>query len=65
MTINDAAYTTLTGEAFVYPINLGPTPVIPAQASASRIKEIEHTHKEALHVFKECQNVGKALKAVN
>ena len=62
LTITHAAYVTLTGQAFVYPINPGPVPVVPANSRAARIAEIEHIHRETLRIYNECQNVGKALK---
>ena len=62
LTVEHAQYTTLTGSAFIFPVNPGPVPVFPASISANRAKEIENTHREALRLYRECQNVGKALK---
>ena len=62
LTVTHAAYVNLTGQAFVYPVNPGPFPIVPANARLARIAEIENIHRESLRIYNECQKVGKALK---
>jgi hypothetical protein len=62
LTMNHNRYNTLTGQAFVPPINPGPLPIIPANADGPQIAAIERTHKECTRLYNECINVGNALK---
>jgi hypothetical protein len=62
LTVDPAVYLTLSGVAFVAPINPGYQPVIPGGATAALIAETVRQHTEDRRVWLEYVNVGKALK---
>ena len=62
MTTPGNTYFALTGAIFNPPVDPGPLPQIPPNATAAQIGTIERTHKEAKRLYQEFVAVGNALK---
>ena len=60
--MNDARYTTLTGHAFVPPINPGGTPIIPPGTTGPQIQRIQKTFENETQLFQKYRHVDNALK---
>jgi hypothetical protein len=55
-------YLELTGQPFVFPINPGPTTVIPEGATAAVTSALIRNHNELLRIFRETTRTDQALK---
>ena len=55
-------YQTLTGHAFITPVNPGLTPVIPAGARPDQIAQLRDQHKTNLTIWEQYNNMQTALK---
>jgi hypothetical protein len=61
LTVSPAVYTNLSNTAFVVPVNPGPQPVIPAQATTHVLAAVTCEHKENLRIWREYLATDKAL----
>jgi hypothetical protein len=62
LTVTPAVYTTLSNIPFEAPVNLGPNPTIPANATGAQIEANTRAHKENLRIWREYIATNKALK---
>jgi len=62
LTILPATYQTITGHAFVAPVNPGALPTIAATATQAQIGEAVRQHKERLKIWKEYNVTDQTLK---
>lgn len=62
LTVTPAVYSTLTDTPFELPINPGPNPGIPANATGAQIEANTRAHKENLRIWREYIATDKALK---
>jgi hypothetical protein len=62
LTGTPAVYNTLTDTPFEVPINPGPNPAIPANATGAQIEANTRAHKENLQIWREYFATNKALK---
>ena len=56
-------YNTITNVPFVRPLNPGPRPIIPQNATARATLIAQERHAKALVIFKEVEDVDQALKS--
>jgi hypothetical protein len=62
LTVSPAVYTTLSAVIFTVPINPGPVPIIPNNATTAQIQALLRNHKENLRIWTLYNNVDAALK---
>jgi hypothetical protein len=58
----EAVYNTLSDTPFIQPVNPGPQPVIPANATGPQISAITRSHTESHRTWKEYMATDKRLK---
>ena len=62
LTVSPAVYATLSGIAFVPPVNPGPEQNIPAGATRDIISDLRYHHAVAIKIFTEYENTEKSLR---
>ena len=56
-------YSTITNVAFIRPLNPGPRPILPQNATARATLQARERYEKALTIFKEVEDVDQALKS--
>ena len=64
LTLPPAVHNTVKNVPFARPLNPGPRPIIPANATARSTFSAQERHAKALAIFKEVEDVDQTLKSL-